>query len=165
MIQYAMAMKNFDEILVSPCYKHPFKKLLPYNNRLEMCKILARELLPKKVLVINYERNLNSERTYDLLKYLTEDYPENQYTLVLGEDLKDEFKNKWYRSDDIKSMVDIMWVPIQLYSSNPVLQVRSSYIRYLLNEGEDVSHMVPKQILEYLNELNLIEDLKETGGK
>ena len=162
MIQYALALGDFDELLVAPCYKHPFKdKMLSFYNRMYMCNIMVRKLFPHNVMAVDYEKEINTGRTYDLLKFLIADYPDGNYTLILGDDLFFEFDEKWYRSDDIKKLADIMWVPAQLYASNPVLQIRSSYIRHLLREGKDVSRMVPKAVLEYLESRKLMDKLKE----
>ena len=152
LIQYALAVGDFDQVLVAPCYKHPFKdNLLPFNNRIEMCKLMVSKLLPKeKVIVVDYERDLDTGYTYDLVYLLNDSWPEDHYTLILGEDLKREFDERWHRSEDIKTLVDFLWVPTHLYASNPVIQVRSSYIRMLIKEGRDVRHLVPKCVLDYL---------------
>lgn len=155
--QYALAFGLFDEILISPCYKHPFKdNLLPFNDRVEMCKIVVKELLPKSVTVVDYEKDIGTGYTYDLIIMLKDNWPHDHYTLILGTDLVDEINN-WHRGNEIEDLARIFWV--KRTSGGMTLPVSSVEIRDLIGRGESVSKMVPRKILKYLSDNNLLNKL------
>ena len=86
--------------------------------------------------------------TVDLVENLLRDYPEDKFSLILGQDNLD-VASKWHRWDDLTKMIEILAVPDQ----GPV---RATVIRQALAEGryEDVAGMVPSTVLR---------DIKDTG--
>ena len=59
-VTYVLATEDLDEILVVPCFRHPFaKELAPFEDRFAMCE-LAMAWLPK-VTVSRVEQELGGE--------------------------------------------------------------------------------------------------------
>lgn len=147
-----------------PSFQHPFgKPLTSYEHRVAMCELLAEPLGPS-VQVSRAERELGgSGRTYDLLCYLIERYPQRRFALAVGSDILQE-TDKWHRWADITSMVQVVVVGRQGYpmpeeQTPPVYlpEISSTEIRRRLRQGLSVEGWVPISAMEYIRQHNLYQ--------
>lgn len=95
-------------IMVSP--QNPMKQPQPndYLHRLNMARIATRGM--EHIRVSDFERHLPTPSyTYNTLTHLSHTYPQHLFTLIIGADNWQRFR-QWYRADDI-----ITHYPIILY--------------------------------------------------
>lgn len=148
-----------DEVwfMVSPM--NPFKKtatdLLDDHLRLEMVeKALEHE---PQLKACDYEFRLpKPSYTWHTLQAISKDYPENEFTLLIGGDNWAAF-DKWYHHDDILAHYPIVVYPRQGASignvpegvtivETPLLNISSTEIRKRIKEEESIRGMVPECI-------------------
>ena len=150
---------RLDEVwfMVSP--QNPFKAhatdLLDDRLRLEMVQ-KALESEPR-LKACDYEFRLpKPSYTWNTLQALTEDYPDTEFTLLIGGDNWAAF-DKWFRHDDILSRYPIVVYPRR--GSNvgevpegvsvvetPLLDISSTEIRQRIREGKSIKGMVPLSV-------------------
>lgn len=152
-----LIMDKFDQVLVIPCYSHNFgKKMLPFEDRLEMAKLLINHL-PKKVIISDIEKDLFKDsisRTYPLLKKLKEKNPENDYVFVCGFDNAEESNwEKFYNYE----LIDKEFGKYVIYEN--VGDTRSTMIRNKLVKGEDISGLTKPEIIKYINDNQIKFDI------
>lgn len=108
------ALEEYDEVWISPVYKHPFgKKPIPYEHRLEMLELIIEDFFPleqlRRIRIVEvdkefFEKNQTMPFSYDLLKYLRDNLPKNEYAFIIGEDnFVPEVWTKFYRHKDIEN--------------------------------------------------------------
>ena len=136
---------GLDEVwfMVSPM--NPFKKtatdLLDDHLRLEMVEKALEFRLPKP------------SYTWHTLQAISKDYPETEFTLLIGGDNWAAF-DKWYHHDDILAHYPIVVYPRQGSSigevpagvtivETPLLNISSTEIRQHIKEGKSIEGMVP----------------------
>ena len=87
-----------------PAFKHQFeKKLAPYENRYEMCR-MSMGWIPK-VHISNVERELGSSITANTIKHLKKLNPSWNMHFVVGSDAaKDINDGKWKDSEELLSI-------------------------------------------------------------
>lgn len=143
--------------MVSPM--NPFKKtatdLLDDQLRLEMVeKALEHE---PQLKACDYEFRLpKPSYTWHTLQAISKDYPENEFTLLIGGDNWAAF-DKWYHHDDILAHYPIVVYPRQgacignvpegvTIVETPLLNISSTEIRKRIKEEESIRGMVPECI-------------------
>lgn len=150
---------HLDEVwfMVSPL--NPFKKaatdLLADNLRLEMVeKALQGE---PRLKASDYEFHLpKPSYTWHTLQAMSQDYPNIEFTLLIGGDNWAAF-DKWYHHDDILQNYPIVVYPRQgsnlgavpqgvTIVETPLLNISSTEIRQRLAHGESIHGMVPESI-------------------
>ncbi len=145
-----------DEVWLLPTYKHAFNKTLaPFEHRVRMCQALAQEVRPGSVRVCTVEREFpGTSYMVETLKCLAERHPTHVFRLVVGADILSE--THLWRDWEV---IERRWPPIvvgrQGYPS-PVGTVdfpgiSSTEIRDALGKGEDVSHWLPKAVMQTLD--------------
>ncbi len=152
---------GLDEVwfMVSPM--NPFKKaatdLLEDHRRLEMVeKALEHE---PQLKACDYEFHLpKPSYTWNTLQAICQDYPDIEFTLLIGGDNWAAF-DKWYHHDDILTHHPIVVYPRQGSSigevpqgvtivETPLLNISSTEIRQRIARGESIKGMVPEEIEE-----------------
>lgn len=144
--------------MVSP--QNPFKvnqQLLSDHLRLEMVrKALENE---SQLVVSDYELHLpRPSYTWLTLQHLKEDYPQDNFTLLVGGDNWAAF-DRWYHADDILSNYQIVVFPrrggnestVNLtqgvhFLNAPLIDISSTEIRRYVQEGRDISAFIPASI-------------------
>ena len=159
-------------LMVSP--QNPLKQgqsdLLADDLRLSLTrKALADE---SKLIACDYEFHLpRPSYTWDTLQSLSKDFPEHDFSLIIGADNWLLF-DRWYRADDILknyriivypregSPIDSATLPPTVSLVNTRLyNVSSSDIRQRIREGRAVRRLVPVAIYdEVLREYDLIDN-------
>jgi len=153
--------------VVSP--QNPFKikeNLLDDYQRLEMVTRAIED--DNRLRVSNIEFNLpKPSYTIDTLAYLSERFPNHQFSIIMGADNLESF-HKWKNHDVILENYGIMVYPrpgfdtsalpahknISILENVPLMEVSSSFIRKAIKEGKNVRHFMPHKSWEYLDEMN-----------
>ena len=150
---------GLDEVwfMVSP--QNPFKQaatdLLDDSLRFELVeKALKGE---SQLKACNYEFHLpKPSYTWHTLQALSKDYPDIDFTLLIGGDNWVAF-DKWFHHDDILAHYPIVVYPRQGASigavpqgvtivETPLLNISSTQIRQAILQGESIHGMVPEAI-------------------
>jgi nicotinate-nucleotide adenylyltransferase len=154
---------NFAQIdklwfVVSP--QNPFKKsreLLDAQARLELVKIAIKDNTRLEISDIEFHLPLPSY-TIDSLQYLKKNFPEDEFSLIVGSDNFLSF-SKWKSPDTILANFGIIvyerpGFPIdrgQAYSNilildAPLLDISSTAIRKLINDHKSIRYLVPEEV-------------------
>lgn len=146
-----------DEVWFVPSASHPFgKDMTPFEQRLEWCKALARELGPWAVVTAAESALPQPNYTINLLRYLQTTLPDDRFRFVMGVDnlLK---RDKWFGFDDIERefapiYVDRGGIEHTLTLASPKFpDVSSSEVRRRLLAGESVAELVPACVLRQMS--------------
>lgn len=158
---YIAATADVDQVWLMPAYRHPFgKELAPFHHRIEMCSQLAK-LFRRDVIATSIEAEVKGEGwTIDTLRHLQKRFPSYAFRLVIGTDILEE-KDEWRDFEAIEALAPPLIVArgghphpaVEGYPEMP--QVSSTEVRRRLAAGEDVSHLVPRPVLEYATALGL----------
>lgn len=159
---YLCEFSHLDEVwfMVSP--QNPFKKdrkLWDDELRLELVR-LATEDYPKfKVCDIEFQLPRPSF-TINTLNALQEEYPDKEFTLIIGADNWASFP-RWRAADEIIARHKVLVYPRPGYEvdenefpssvslvDTPLLEVSSTFIRESLEAGKDVRHFVHPKVWE-----------------
>ena len=149
---------GLDEVWLMVSPQNPLKQqadLLDDERRLEM----ARKALEgvEGVVASDYEFHLpKPSYTWTTLQRLSEDFPENEFFLLIGGDNWSHF-NRWYRAEDILAHYPVVVYPrkgetithtgVQVLENVPLLDVSSTEIRRRVKEGADIAGLVPAAII------------------
>lgn len=156
---YVLETQPVDEILLVPCYRHPFDKVLAsYEDRLEMCRLAAAPFGPR-VQVSDVERELGGEAslTIHTLEALARRHPDVGWRIVIGADILPE-REKWVRWDDIAALAPPIVVGRQGWTAErdadagavALPAVSSTEIRARAARGEAIDALVPRRVAAYI---------------
>lgn len=170
---YIVEYTNVDEVwfLVTP--QNPFKEqdsLLDENERLRMVEI-ALSTYPK-MKASRFELGLpRPSYTVNTMRALTETYPEDTFTLIIGADNWENF-SKWKDHEEILKSHAIMVYPrlghrisipqksrtkVEALDS-PIVEMSSTFIRESLEEGKSVRAFLPERVYDYIKEKGLYNE-------
>jgi nicotinate-nucleotide adenylyltransferase len=161
-VGYALSVGDFDRIMVIPCWKHAFgKNLSSFDDRYEM-SVKAFNIYGFRVSVSPVESQLQCSHTYDLIDYLIQTYPDDDFSLIMGEDEHQVF-DKWYKHDEIRRRVRLFVVGRGGYSTEGVLKMptlSSSDIREkIASVGvATVADLVPQTVRTYIKKHDLYKN-------
>lgn len=154
--------KQLDEIWFIPTRTPPHKKtsVLDASHRLGMLKLAVKGNPYFQVNALELERNGKSY-TYDTIKELTMNYPEVDFSFIIGGDMV-EYLPKWYLVEELMEMVHFIGVtrpgytletpyPVDRLEIHP-LDISSTFIRNRLKEGELVRYLLPDDVMNYIKE-------------
>ncbi len=152
------------EVIFMPNGNHPLKKtslLLPYEQRYHLVELALEN---QSVFRIS---NLDSPQygvnyTYNLIQRISKDTPLSQFTFLIGYDNALNF-SQWYQPEWLLEKVNFTVVSrttstpdanyldkrFRLLKISPY-DISSSEIRDKLEKGQDISGLVPPQILAHL---------------
>ena len=161
---FILKHKPLDEIwfVVSPL--SPFKKskiLLDKNDRLDMVKVAIKPF--KKFFVSDIEFKMKTPNyTIDTLYEIKKKYPEDSFSLIIGEDNLENFKN-WKDSNLIIENFKIYVYPRNfskskfnlnfntLYKINaPTINISSTDIREFIKKNEDIDGLLSPEVLDQI---------------
>ena len=153
-------LAGLDEVWLMVSRQNPLKHsvdLLDEQLRLDMTRI-ALEPYPQ-LKACDYEFHLpRPSYMWHTLQSLTRDYPEREFTLLIGADNWAVF-DRWYHADDI-----IAHYPIAIYprTGNPIdttqlpetvkvfdtglYDISSTLVRQYISEGKDITSLIPNGI-------------------
>ena len=168
---YFINNTELDEVWVVLTPQNPFKKnnhLIEDNYRLEMANKIFNHLKNIKVSDIEFQLE-KPNYTIDTINRLLEDYPKNQFTLLIGEDNLANF-HQWKDYSKILDLVNIFVYPrIKMIDVNqeiinnarikilnaPKIKVSSEEIREKMKQGNDIQGYLPKEVYKYIIEKKL----------
>ena len=159
--------ENLNEVwfMVSP--QNPFKvnqQLLADHLRLELVRKAIAD--NPHFRASDYEFQLpKPSYTWNTLQHLSHDYPTHRFTLLVGGDNWAAF-DRWYHAEDILSNYKIVVYPrrgqeidkstlptnVSLLQT-PLIDVSSTGVRQRVEQGEDISKLVPEEILNDIQRL------------
>lgn len=174
-------------IVVSP--QNPLKKkktLLADYHRLALVRAAIEN--DPKLIVSDIEFHLPiPSYTATTLTYLKEKYPNNEFSLIMGEDNLRTF-HKWFNHDVILENHTIYVYPrvltiqeleaqkvaekegksvttnnfaehknVTFCNDAPVMKISSSFIRKAISEGKDVRYLLTEPVHKYVEEMHFYE--------
>lgn len=161
---FILKHKPLDEIwfVVSPL--SPFKKskiLLDKNDRLDMVKVAIKPF--KEFFVSDIEFKMKTPNyTIDTLYEIKKKYPEDSFSLIIGEDNLENFKN-WKDSNLIIENFKIYVYPRNFSKSKPNLNFNTLYkinapkinisstdIREFIKKNEDIDGLLSPEVLDQI---------------
>lgn len=159
---------DLDEVwfVVSPL--NPFKKkktLLDNYARLELVYRAIKDYDRLRVSDIEFGLPRPSY-TINTLVYITEKYPNKDFSLIMGGDNLKSF-HKWKNYELILQNHELYVYPRLLSAKSsldnhekihlvdaPIMQISSSFIRNAIKDQRDVRAMLPENVWEYIDEMN-----------
>ena len=164
-----LTQSNIDELWFMPCFEHAFNKsLISFKHRYKMCEIAA-EVFDNRVKISKVEQELNKNgRTFYTLNHLQNKYPDYDFSLVIGSDILNE-TDKWYKFKEIKKNWKLIIIGrsdslqhFDISENNLILpNISSSLIRKRIKKQLDVTTLVPKNVLKYIKQNKLYEDVSK----
>ena len=161
---------DLDQIWFVVTPHNPFKKkssLLDNHQRLEMVYQATKDYTKLKASDIEF--NLPQPNyTINTLAHLQEKHPNHEFALIMGEDNLKSF-HKWKNYQVILENHDIYVYPRisdnkvetqfdgheKIHQINaPIMQISSPFIRKAIKDSKNIEPMLPKNVWEYLDEMN-----------
>jgi nicotinate-nucleotide adenylyltransferase len=163
---YALAVGDFERLLVVPVFAHAFdKKLAAFEHRVRMCELAFADLPSVEVSRIE-ERLERPSRTLSTLQAIEREDPGKPLRLVIGSDLLLEAE-RWHRFEQVVRLAPLFVVG-RAGSGQPergieLPAVSSTRVRELLassgnpNLERELESLVPRRVLEYARRERLYE--------
>jgi len=170
---YLIENSNLSQIWMVVTPHNPHKKkstLLDDYQRLHMVHIATEDYL--KIQASNVEFSLPQPNyTVNTLAHLTEKYPNNEFTLIMGEDnLKSLHKWKNYQVllDEyhiiVYPRISEGHIPEDLLNHNsvtridaPIMEISSTMIRNGIKAGKDLRYFLHHKVNEYIEEMHFFK--------
>ena len=170
-------------LVVSPQNPHKKKSsLLADHHRLALVKVAVDDNPKLRASDIEFKLPQPSY-TVNTLAYLKEEYPNNSFTLIMGEDNLRSF-HKWRNYEQIlknheivvyprvltiqelekikagedisktSSNIDIQKENITVLEDTPIMKISSSFIRKAIKENKSVKYLLTPEVEKYCDEMN-----------
>ena len=167
---YMVEYTDLDQIWMVVTPQNPFKQkqsILKDYDRLHLVRLAIGEDPKLKASDIEFKLP-QPNYTATTLIYLKEKFPETDFALIMGADNLNHF-HKWKNHYEIIKNYDLYVYPRMEsndggelrhhykvnYVEAPVMKISSSFIRKAIQEGKNVSHYMPKEVAQYVDEMNL----------
>ena len=141
---------HLDEVWLMVSPQNPLKQqtdLLGDQLRFDMAQLALQGM--QGIMASDYEFRLpRPSYTWDTLQHLGHDFPDRQFTLLIGGDNWAHFE-RWRHWKDILRHHDVVVYPRDEYPgtiSVPLLDVSSTEIRRRVRAGESIKNCVPMAI-------------------
>jgi nicotinate-nucleotide adenylyltransferase len=163
-----LATEEVDELWFVPTYQHMMgKKLLDFEHRIEMTRLIARSF-GHRVSVSRAEQRLaqlpdfQGSTAINLVRSVIKEWSGDSFRFVMGSDLLEHFYT-WEGAEEIKKLAPPIIIPRMNHQdphiSDPVIpDVSSTIVRRALGAGLDVRKLVSKEVLEYIRANHLYAD-------
>ena len=166
---YMIEFTDLDQIWMVVTPQNPFKQkqsLLRDYDRLHLVRLAIGDDL--RIKASDIEFNLPQPNyTVDTLAYLREKFSDKEFALIMGADNLNHF-HKWKNYQAIIDHHDLYVYPRMEsndggelrhhykvnYVEAPVMKISSSFIRKAIQEGKNVNHYIPKDVADYIDEMN-----------
>ena len=155
---YLLETTKLDCIWLVPTFKHAFSKTLaPYEDRLEMCRLLARSFNERmKVSEIESAHN-GISYTIDTVRSLQALHPELEFDWIIGADILAETE-RWKDFDTLQTLIRFRVIGRQGFpglGGIEIPRVSSSEVRRRLHDGESVRELVSADVLAFIGRRGL----------
>lgn len=153
-------------LVVSP--HNPLKpagSLLQDHHRFEMVRLAIGDFRKLKASKIEFSLPKPSY-TINTLTYLHEQYPDDQFVLIMGSDNLATFK-KWKNWEQLLGQYEIYVYPRPAsdggelkthpkvkFIDAPLMEISSTFIRNAIKAKKDIRFMLPESVYNYLDEMN-----------
>jgi len=170
---YMLEHSELEQIwmVVSPQNPHKKKKSLASEyDRLHLVELAIGDTPNLKASGVEFKLPQPSY-TIDTLTYLTEKYPQHQFSLIMGGDNLGSF-HRWKNYELILERHQIYVYRRPSYDLGelathdkvtlleaPLLQISASYIRKQIQEGRSIKYLVTDAVHDYLSDSTLYRDL------
>ena len=157
-------------LVISP--QSPFKKksnLADSYDRLHLVELATQDNDQIQSSTIEFDLPVPNY-TIDTLTYLREQYPEHDFSIIMGSDNIESF-HKWKNYEMIlehyqlyvyqrPGNVSTLYEDHQNvhYLEGPLLNISSSYIRKLIREEKSIRYLVTEPVFEYLEGSNMYKE-------
>jgi len=140
------------------------KSLLDQHHRLMIIKMEVEDNVNLDVSDIEFGLP-TPNYTIDTLLYLSEKYPNHNFSLIMGDDNLNNI-TRWKNYEKILENYLIYVYPrknvdmnikhknIHIVKDVPKIEISSSLIRRLISEKKDASYLVPSKSWKYIEEMN-----------
>lgn len=170
---------NPDRFIIIPNNVTPKKsglKITPASDRLEMCRLAAKEL---KAEVSDYEiKKGGPSYTADTLEYFHDLYPSDRLYFAMGSDALKNFLS-WKNHEKIimlsgiicccrdeKDREDCIFIKNEIETlggecvlmSVPALSCSSSELRYKIKNNQPIGDLIPESVEKYIGKRGLYRD-------
>ncbi|RLU52652.1 nicotinate-nucleotide adenylyltransferase [Streptococcus iniae] len=159
---------GLDEVLLMPEFKPPHvdtKETISEKHRLNMLNLATQGYDGLTIETIEIERK-GISYTFDTMTLLKEKNPDVAYYFIIGADMVD-YLPKWHRIDELVEMVQFVGVQRPKYKTGtsypviwvdvPLMDISSSMIREFIKKGRQPNYLLPKNVLDYINEEGLYQ--------
>jgi len=161
---------DLDEVWLIVTPHNPHKKrntLLEDIHRLSMVRIAVEDYPNLKASNIEFEL-LQPSYTVNTLAVLDEKYPDDRFSLIMGEDNLKSF-HKWKNFEIILERHAIDIYPrisegiIETQFSNhpqikkiaaPIVEISASFIRKSIQDEKNIRPLLPQNVWQYIDEMN-----------
>ncbi len=173
MAERALGQCELDEVWFMPSHLPPHKdarQLTEAEDRLEMVRLAIREYDVFRLCMLEIERG-GTSYTIDTARQLVKQYPEYQFSWIIGADMIAYLPN-WFQIDELMKLISFIGVrrpgyELQLaelsdtYAARvrmidaPLLDISSTGIRKRLQTGQSVQQLISEPIESYIREKGL----------
>lgn len=155
-----------DALWLVPTYKHVFgKELVAFEDRVRCCEAMLQPF-GERAQVVKVEQELalaghseEGSRMLDTLEALSEKHPDTNFRLVIGADILGE-TDKWHRFDEVAQLAPPIVFKRKGYPGGELWappEISSSDIRQRLKRGESIEKLVPRAVLECIQNRGLYQ--------
>lgn len=161
----AARSEEIDEVWMMVSPQNPLKderELMPENERLRLVELVASE--SRGVKGSDFEFNLpRPSYTYSTLCHLRDAYPQHEFKILIGSDNWKVF-DKWRDAGKIIEEFGVVIYErpgyiveppfpngVSILKDVPVMMISSTYVRELMDKGEDFRFLVPDVVYKELN--------------
>ena len=166
---YMATQTDLEEVWMVVSPQNPLKKknsLAIDHDRLHLVRVAIDE--NPKLRASDIEFGLpQPSYTIDTLTYLTEKFPQHEFTLIMGGDNLGTL-HKWknyelllqrysiyvYQRPDYDLGELAQHPSVQIFQA-PLMQISASYIRNCIKNGHSIQYLVPEAVYEYLSSSGL----------
>lgn len=179
---YMADYTDLDQVWLMVTPQNPLKEkssLLADYHRLALVRVAIEDNENLRVSDIEFKLP-KPNYTATTLAYLKEKYPDNEFSLIMGEDNLRTF-HKWYNHEQILANHQLFVYPrvltiqeeeevqhignrfensldqnpnVHFCYDAPVMKVSSSFVRNAIKEGKDVRYLVTDPVKKYIQEMN-----------
>lgn len=167
---HMVEFSDLDEVWFIITPKSPFKQkqsLLDDHHRYQMVFEAIQEYPKLKASKIEFDLP-QPNYTINTLVHIGENYPDNQFCLILGEDNLKSF-HKWKNYEAILENHDLYVYPRisggevehqfrehpKIYKVEaPIMEISSTFIRREHKNGKNIKPLLPEAVWTYLDEMN-----------
>ena len=171
----AIEQLKLRKLLIIPTFESPHKatKLLPFDQRAEMCRRAFDGISDKcEVTVSDIERQMGGvSYTINTIRELAKRMHDEQFYLLIGGDMLFSFR-EWYKYESIlkeskvcavarggDNFTDMLEFAAEMgrvkVLPTSIVDVSSTEVREKITAGADISELVPQNVAEYIAENDL----------
>jgi nicotinate-nucleotide adenylyltransferase len=167
---YMVEFTNLDEVWFVVTPHNPFKEkktLLSDNHRYQTVMVATEDYIKLKPSRVEFDLP-QPNYTIDTLTHLYENYPQYEFSLIMGEDNLNSF-HKWKNYEMIIENHSIYVYP-RIFEKRkkskfhdhlkvnfvdaPIVEISSTFIRNAIHNNKDIKSFLPSNVWKYIDEMN-----------